>query len=239
MRFSRTEGCPLVSVFLPTRGRPQGLVEAIDSLHSLCRDKSLVEYVLKADTDDVETVNLIYNLSKVLPIRYIVSPRGKGYLEIHKYLNELTYLCRGDWLLGFNDDAKMLTQDWDQILLEVDASKVPGWAGTDEICLIGTQIVERDISWEMPIIRRKAIEVLGHFTFNFSADSWIYWVMSGINAAFLIEEIKVSHYGNEIDDTTKREGRGVVEKMLDTLNTDEMKRLRELDKKRLLTYMGK
>ena len=53
--FQRGEG-PLVSVLLPTRGRVDGLRIAIDSLHSLAEGKFNIEYLLKIDDDDADTI---------------------------------------------------------------------------------------------------------------------------------------------------------------------------------------
>ena len=56
---------PLVSILIPTRGRSSSLCVAIDSLYSLAFDKSSIEFLLKVDDDDVETIETIKRLSRV------------------------------------------------------------------------------------------------------------------------------------------------------------------------------
>ena len=49
----------LVSVLIPTRKRVKLLKECLDSLNTKTQDKSLVEILLKIDTDDQETIDFI------------------------------------------------------------------------------------------------------------------------------------------------------------------------------------
>lgn len=235
--FKRGEG-PLVSILLPTRGRPKWLCEAVDSLHSLAHDKSLVEYIFRIDQDDVDTIKTVENMSRVLPCRTIIAPRGKGYFELNKYVNECAAVARGDWLFIWNDDARMKTQNWDQVLLKLDPTKVNKWAGNDDVCLVAPRVIEREISWEFPILRRKTFQMLGHFSLHISSDSWIYWVLSGVNAAFIVDAIQVSHFVNEIDDLTKKEGRSAINATMEDLATKEMQVLEEQDVDVLREYLA-
>jgi hypothetical protein len=199
----------------------------VDSLHSLAKDKSLVEYLFKVDSDDPETQAVVNRMSAVLPCRTLLSHRGDGYLGLHEFINQLSAMAWGDWLFVFNDDARMKTEGWDQVLLNVNPTKVPRWGGNDDICLLGPRVSEREISWEFPILRRKTFRVLGHFSRSYSTDAYIYWVMSGVNAALVLPDIEVGHFVNEIDDDTKREGKlvadGRMEELLDNPEIDTLK----------------
>lgn len=234
--FSRGEG-PLVSMLIPTRGRYQSLLEAIDSLHSLAYDQSSIEYVFKIDSDDQDTINTVNRLSKLINCRTLISPRGYGYLELHNFINDLASISKGDWLFIFNDDARMETQHWDKLLLEVDPWKIPRWNGNNDICLIGPQVKQREISWEFPILRRKVVQLLGHFSQCYSNDAYIYWVMSGISAAFVMTSISISHFINEIDDQTKREGKLESDKYMKLLDSPALKQLQEQDQRILKTHL--
>jgi hypothetical protein len=105
---------PLVSVLIPSRGRLSGLLQAIDSLWSLAEDKSLVEFLIKIDDDDHETIDGVMALRErtagVLALSAMVSPRGNGYRDLHHWVNSLAAQACGDWLFVFNDDSKMATQ---------------------------------------------------------------------------------------------------------------------------------
>lgn len=236
-KFSRGTG-PLVSILLPTRGRSKWLLEAVDSLHSNCADPTLVEYVFKVDTDDHESLATVTELSKKLPCRTLVSGRGRGYFDLHVYVNDLSAVSKGDWLFIFNDDARMKTKHWDQELLKADPAVLPCWGGNDDVCLIGPVVEEREISWEFPILRRKVVQLLGRFSCHLSNDSWIYWVMSGLNAAFVMTQIRISHFVNEIDDQTKREGRAAIDTWMNKFNAPDMVKEREHDQAVLRNHLA-
>lgn len=94
--FPRGNG-PLVSILLPTRGRVQGLLTAIDSLYSLANNKSNLEFIFKADDDDKETINIIHKISELIPnCKSIVSPRGRGYMDLHIWINQMCSVATGD-----------------------------------------------------------------------------------------------------------------------------------------------
>lgn len=226
--FPRGEG-PLASIILPTRGRVKWFLECVDSMWSLAKDQHRLELVVKADWDDKETIQTALNLSTKIPVRLMITPRGKGYMELHQMVNELSALARGDWLFIWNDDARMLTQDWDEVLAEADPSKVPGWKGSQDVCLFAPTVVEREASWEFPILRRKVFQILGRFSMTYSNDSWIYWVMNGIHAGCIMADMKVTHFQNEIEDTIKTEGRLHAEKFQHMLDTDQTKAWRATD----------
>ncbi len=234
--FKRGPG-PLISVLFPTRGRVDMLRESVKSLLDTASDKSRIEVLYKVDFDDEPTVHAVQELSKLVPTKVLVSPRGRGYEGLHDYINELSRLATGDWLFIWNDDALMLTHGWDDIIYGAAPSPKIGFLGNDDVCLMAPRVVQRDISWEFPILRRKVVEILGHFSNSYSSDSYIYWVMSRLSAAVFIEGMLVTHIQNEINDTTKKEGRDVSSKYSDVLNSDQMKALQEADRKTLSEYL--
>lgn len=236
--FSRGDG-PLVSILLPTRGRPKLIREAVDSLYSKCVDKSAIEFLFKVDDDDQTAIDVVKDLAKIVPARITISPRGKGYYDLHHIINYLSSLAKGDWLFIFNDDALMLTDGWDQILLNADPTIIPKWGGDDDVCLFGPHVIEREISWEFPILRRKTFELLGHFSNHLSNDSYIYWVLSGLNAACSLSSIKITHFVNDLNDATHKEGRAVIQSWISKFNSPEMEAKKEVDKLLLRTYLDK
>lgn len=216
--FPRGDG-PLVSIILPTRGRSKGLCESVDSLYSLAKDAANIEFCFRIDIDDIETINTVNNLSKLLSCSIVIAPRGKGYLDSHKFFNQLATVARGDWLFGFNDDATMLTQDWDQVLLEADPWKVPKWAGNENICLLAPKVTQRDVSFEFPFVRRKMHDILGRFSPIYAQDAYLYRLMATIHAAVVFPQIEISHVINDLDDVTKHEGKLVADEQLADLDT--------------------
>jgi hypothetical protein len=213
-----------------------------DSVKSLVDKMALpkdsIEILYRVDTDDKLTLDVLPGLMDLVPSKAVLAPRGRGYAGLHTYINELAKIATGDWLFVWNDDALMLTDGWDKILSEINPTPQMGFRGSGDVCLVAPRVIQREISWEFPILRRKTFEVLGHFSNAYSSDAYIYWVMSRLRAAVFIERIRVTHIQNEIDDVTKREGRDASNAyMNEVLGSKEMKAMQEADRKVLENYM--
>ena len=106
----------LVSILIPTRKRVKLLKECLDSLNNKTKDKSLVEILLKIDTDDQETIDFInqYKLTSLVEIKEVITDRKKGYGSLDEHMNHLSSFSEAEFLLGLNDDVEMLTKEWEQ-----------------------------------------------------------------------------------------------------------------------------
>ena len=71
----------LVSILIPTRKRVKLLKECLDSLNIKTQDKSLVEILLKIDTDDQETIDFVsqYKPTSDIEIKELITDRKNGY----------------------------------------------------------------------------------------------------------------------------------------------------------------
>lgn len=114
-----------ISVLLPTRKRRESLKSSISSLMTLAHDPTEVEILLAMDNDDTETIEWVK--TNVLPEieasgmdATLVTFTPMGYINLHQYVNALAQLANGRWLMFWNDDAVMQTQDWDLRITEQD-----------------------------------------------------------------------------------------------------------------------
>jgi 2-polyprenyl-3-methyl-5-hydroxy-6-metoxy-1,4-benzoquinol methylase len=203
--FPRTPNCPLVSVLIPTRGRPAQLCQAISSIYDLAQDKSLVEFILKIDDDDLETIECAKNLASALPLKAIVSPRGNGYHDMHTWVNTMSEAATGDWLFLFNDDARMATPDWDQLVLKLSLAAV-NWHGVKDVCCIPIPTAGSEYAEEFMFLRRKVTTILGHYSLIPHNDTWIKTLMRMVNSSFFFDGIVVNHLVKETDDVIRKEG---------------------------------
>lgn len=185
---------PLCSVLLPSRGRPYGLVRAIDSFWSLAQDKSNVEFILKLDDDDHESIDVVEKLrAKGIPdlnIQTIVTPREEGYRSLQTWWNLMAAKAKGDWLYVFNDDAYIKSQDWDQSLLRTVFLRP--WFGAWKICCLWGPTIDCD-SKQMPILRREVYKAWGHITQSPIADTWIWQPMEMLRMCWRLDGIQVFH----------------------------------------------
>jgi len=151
----------LVSVLLPSRGRPGSLHGTITGLFELATDPGQVEILIAADPDDDATIHA------PLPegnIRMWVAPERYGYHGLHHYVNHLATMSGATWLMLWNDDAKMLSRGWDAIIGGYDPSTVI-WPTHNDAAAYGCNI--------FPIWPRIWTDCMGHVALNAHCDSWI------------------------------------------------------------------
>ena len=110
----------LVSVLLPTRARPELMLQSITSIIEKARLPEKVQILLKIDNDDMESyVDYYSEIEKITPhYKVIYSPRGLGYGDLHTHVNDLCAIADGEYLFLWNDDAELLTVEWDKIMEE-------------------------------------------------------------------------------------------------------------------------
>ncbi|MDE2095746.1 MAG: hypothetical protein KGL39_00695 [Patescibacteria group bacterium] len=214
--FPRGDG-PLVSVLLPSRGRPQGLIASILSFYDRALEPSRVECLIKIDLDDVESQAALAALAVTrpnLPIGIICSERGNGYADFHLWINDLASRSQGDWLLAWNDDAQMLTEHWDEKIEKMwySASNTRVnrlWKAADDFGVFYLDVEGSLGSTAFPLVRRKLTEVLGHYALDPCCDTWIMDVVSPLGIGWQMPYVKVRHriYVDQPDgqDQTARE----------------------------------
>jgi hypothetical protein len=203
-RFVRGSG-PLVSILLPTRGRPELLLKSVESLFNTAHSKASFELMIKVDDDDLVSKDMAEKISKYLPVTCLITPRGNGYLDMHHWLNQLVKLSRGDWVITWSDDAEMKTLGWDWIL-DNSISEASTAACANIFAWI-CKTTQREGSSEFIFVRKKVCDILGHLTLSPHIDTWVFTVMAMIQA---IEHapIEVSH--DRVDDEGRFEASKVT-----------------------------
>jgi hypothetical protein len=232
--FRRGSG-PLVSVLLPTRGRSNFLLGALESLYATASKPSDIETIIKIDDDDTATRDVatkLVNLMGGCPISVCSGPRGKGYLEMHQWINQLCGMAKGDWLIFWNDDTRMLTLGWDTALLNC------GGGFADGLFMFICKVLQRPSSNEFLFIRREMYEVLGHLSMSCHVDTYVATIMIMIQRA-MHSPIEVSHAVNQFKDVTGDEKRASTEWALNELFTTKMIRQKMADATKLIEHMEK
>lgn len=233
--FPRNSG-PLVSILIPTRGRSQHLCVAVDSFYSLAKDKSLLEFVFKVDDDDLPTIDTVKKISELIPsCKVLISPRGRGYLDMHKWVNQMCETSSGQWLFLANDDVKMVKDAWDQILLGVGTAQ--SWPGIDELCLLVFPTVGRPDAQEFLALRRGTFDLLGHFSILPHNDTWINGIMNFCGCVLHVP-IFVEHYSDQVIDDIRREGHETHKITGRELTSISTKRFKMLDVKKIVDRMA-
>lgn len=237
--FPRDPTKPLVSILLPTRRRPAFCAASIDSFFSLANDKAGLEFILKIDDDDEETIKL-YEKLKQLPIdiKAIISPRGKGYSHFHHWINEMAAMAKGEWLFVSNDDCRMASQDWDQTLLTANIIGDSPWHGCTEIINFLCITIDRPEATEFYFLRRKVFDILGHVSLNPHCDTWVTAVLCGVSSTFKIP-VYIHHVSEHLKDSLRGEVLEVYKITGRNLNTCEAYRQKATDTLKLVDYIEK
>jgi hypothetical protein len=157
-----------IAILLPTRGRTDALSRSVESLVNLAKDTDSIQIMLGFDNDDnigiehfssvlqpwLDKRNLHYTAMTFEPM---------GYIRLNEYVNALAEKSSADWLVFWNDDAVMETQDWDH--------EIASYTGQFKILAFRTH---NDHPYSIfPIVPRAWLDVLGHLSPHQISDGWI------------------------------------------------------------------
>lgn len=109
-----------ISVSLISRKRHNLLKNAINSLYSKAVDTSRIEFLIRIDEDDSETIFMFKNdpfFKKIENIKIFIDPRI-GYENIWRILEYFFGIARGDIFVPFADDCVLTLKNWDKIFLQ-------------------------------------------------------------------------------------------------------------------------
>jgi len=163
----------LIGIMIPTRKRIQFLKECLDSFNTKTKDKSLVELLLKIDSDDLDTLKFAEAYKSKIEIKICVTDRKKGYGSLHEHYDSLAKISESEFLQVFNDDIEMLTQDWEQQIIPY-SGKYNVLAVKNERIKNGEKISIFDGYNGNPIIPRFFYEDYGTLSEHPMLDDW--WV---------------------------------------------------------------
>lgn len=138
----------LISLLLPTRGRPKLVARLFDSIAEKTRHLSRVEVIVYIDDDDSDSFGVKEDR---FPTKVTIGPR----LTMGGYNSSCLSKSSGEIVILINDDMVIRTQDWDNIVRELDSrfdDKVYLGYGND--LFKGAQLCT------FPILSRKTCEVL-------------------------------------------------------------------------------
>ena len=157
-----------IAVLLPTRGRAEMLERSVQSLISMAKDADQIQLMLAFDNDDeVGTKHFEDIVQPWLDDHQInytaMSFDPLGYIRLNEYVNELARNSDARWLVFWNDDAVMETQDWDQ--------EIMNWDGQFKLLAFRTHNLHPYSIF--PIVPRKWLDLLGYLSPHQISDAWL------------------------------------------------------------------
>lgn len=162
-----------ISILLPTRKRTKQVINSIGSLLASARDTSRIEILIVYDDDDQESREFFRDvwpsyIAQCEATTRVFESERFGYTKLNRYVNFLGEESTGDIVMFWNDDALMLTDDWD---LEIDKG-MDNWWG----CLRMPCTTMRHPFALFPIFPREWIDLFGCISPVTHSDWWIYHV---------------------------------------------------------------
>jgi hypothetical protein len=191
-----------IAFLLPTRGRTDALITSVKSIFELAHSPHRVQVLFAFDRDD-EVGKTFFN-DEIKPwldekqyhyIAMLFDPMG--YTGLHRYSNKLAGKTDANWLVVWNDDAIMETQDWDTIIMQ--------HLGEFKLLAFHTH---NDHPYSIfPIVPREWYDLLGYVSPHPTQDGWV------SQQAYMLDiweriPVWVTHdrhdlTGNNLDDTYK------------------------------------
>jgi len=201
----------LVSILIPSRGRFDELLKAIQSIISTTKKLQDIEIIIRFDDDDDSSLNRLGELPTAkVDINTMIGTRH-GYIALHKYVNEMCAEAKGRFLFMFDDDCIISTKNWDNIV-----RKHLG----EIVCLNPNQDGTGKGANLFPIISREIYEITGHFSLSTHVDSWQQLVSRYADIEIKVPEFIIMHNRKQeyVSDTNRRDILDYTQNMWSTLN---------------------
>jgi hypothetical protein len=164
----------LVSVVLPSRKRPEQLLYSMCTLLDKAFDSSDVEFVIGYDSDDPETREAAMSASLDSHMNVKIKEFERlGYHRLHEYVNTLCAEADGEWLFLWNDDAHMLTNDWDCEIRTVDGKRYPIILTFDDTQQANIPNHTGPHQCCFPLLNKGLFDHWGHFSLSNHCDAWL------------------------------------------------------------------
>ncbi len=179
----------MISVLCPTRRRWDMLAASLASLEDRRTGDGTAEYLVAHDPDDPPPY------PPPPHARFWEAPQRYGYQRLHEYYNALAAQAQGDWLFIWNDDARLLSAGWDEVIEAQEPALLrPGHNGPPHCNAF-------------PVVPAEWIRLLGHVSLDPYVDTWLQQLAEASGAQRGIP-VQLTHTAP--DDPTQREGRAVT-----------------------------
>lgn len=167
----------MISVLIPSRGRPERLARSLKSLRENAEGHE-VRFIVRLDEDDA-------HLYSDVSADVIVGP-ANGYGRLNECYNEMAAAAPGGWLWLWNDDCVVKTRGWDRIIEEQER-RVVTVLNPGATTLVGI------FSAYFPVIPKRWVDLVGHWSLHTCNDSWVESIGRRLRRMVDLPQIVVEH----------------------------------------------
>lgn len=167
----------LCSVLIPSRGRAQRLLRTIESVRRTS-DAKAVDILVRADDDDAATQDAVRRLIEHdTGVTLVVGSRGRGYLDLEAYYEELSAISSAPWMFVMNDDAviEQSGEGWDSQLARMPTDGVV--AHVEYYQLGPSRYTGDGVGYTFPIVPNGCWSRLGLGRIQHPIDAWLEQVL--------------------------------------------------------------
>lgn len=158
----------ICSCLIPSRGRPQKLLNTITSIRETSR-REFVEILVRFDDDDQMSFPIIPRL-KADGVTVIVGRRMKGYESHGTFYTELASHAKGRWVACFNDDTLILGSGWAGQLAELPLT---GLIVQPEFSRLNESMYEKAEGQCVPFVPNRCWQDFGYNEIGIPTDTWL------------------------------------------------------------------
>lgn len=177
-----------------SRGRPFLLSQSLESIFQNAKNPDDIYVSVRYDIDDPLTVRFVSsNERKWKNVTWV---SGERPINLHNSFNVMAKTSLASNMWPWNDDAMMLTLNYDEIIL----NKIREFNKDIYLCNTDDDSIDRDRSKgysAFPVISRKGVEVLGYVMLEpfvgLGGDSSIFRIYKAIDRIIDCSDVKVGH----------------------------------------------
>ena len=229
----------MISILIPSRGRPEELLICVDSL----KLSEEMELLVLLDSNDPK-LSRYQELFKSNPFIKLFIKDRVGYKRFHEMVDFLISQARYDWFFLFNDDAHIENPDW----FAVFKNFVKPFEPTNQPVVINIWGEGAKVNNIFQITSRKFSDILGHFSLAPSCDDYIQRIALSAGINYTLKGLKPKHRkyhrrrnpgDDAVNDETSREVANDWEKfghIWDPRRNRELRKLMHKDIQKIVNY---
>lgn len=196
------------SILIPTRNRISELLRLLESINSKTKNIDQVEIICCCDINDKLSIDFLIDLNKFsnFDLKILIKEQSDNLSE--DYYNYMAKTSIGKILWVLNDDCEIMTQDWDEIVL----NQVKNFRYKIFYLDIGDSTRNFNNNGEyscFPMVSREAFEALGYFFIpvikGWSADKYLFDLYDGVGRIIPFKDkVFVEHHREAKDQNFKK-----------------------------------
>lgn len=221
------------SLVIPTRNRPSLLKQCVESFYNLAKFPHLVEFIILVDFDDITTKDVRSFLADFKENCILIEKHRTP--EKIKFIDNYGAQCStGKYIWLLNDEAEMLTKNWDSKLAYSIGKFLEDKPDRLLYCEVNDGLVpERDLDVSgtcYPILSKEFIDTINNFLPQeinaHGSDHWIHFIAKALKQDRILKYLVVELKANTQNDNTNK-------------SSNQISTVTKLNKKEFFDYVNK